>query len=109
MADIQSIDSLPALEELMERSREEPVWIFKHSLTCPISSHAWAEFRRFAADANGTVCAVVEIQKVRPVSHAVAERTGIRHESPQALLLRDGKVAWHASHYGIRYETLRGA
>ena len=46
MAEIQSIASLAALDELLERSKERPVWIFKHSLTCGISSSAWAEFRR---------------------------------------------------------------
>lgn len=109
MADIQRIDDLTALDALLERSREHPVWILKHSLTCPISSQAWGEFRRFAADANGAVCAVIEIQRARPVSNAVAERTGVRHESPQALLFRDGKVAWSASHYSIRYEALSRA
>ncbi|MBW8873655.1 MAG: bacillithiol system redox-active protein YtxJ [Acidobacteria bacterium] len=111
MADIQRIDSIPALDELIARSNQTPVWIFKHSLTCPVSSHAWSEFQRFAADspADGPVCAVIEIQLARPVSNAVAERTGIRHESPQILLLREGRVAWQASHYGISREALRQA
>ena len=111
MADIQKIDDIPALDALIARSNETPVWILKHSLTCPISSQAWSEFKRFAGDSpeNGAVFALIEIQRARPVSTALAERTGIRHESPQALLLRGGQAVWHASHYGIDRTALRQA
>ncbi len=120
MAEIQRIESLPALDELFETAKEKTVWIFKHSLTCPISGAAWGEFRRFVADQpadnpagnpadNGAVFALIEIQYARPVSNAVAERTGVRHQSPQAILLRDSRVAWHASHYDIDLKALQRA
>jgi bacillithiol system protein YtxJ len=111
MAEIQKIDSIPLLDELIERSSHTPVWILKHSLTCPISAQAWSEFKRFAAESpeDGPVLAVVEIQNARPVSLALAERTGVRHESPQALLLRDGRVAWHANHYSIDCSSMQRA
>jgi len=25
----------------------------------------------------------------------------VRHESPQVLILKEGRVVWHASHYGV--------
>ena len=52
---------------------------------------------------------MIEIQRARPVSIALAERTGVRHESPQALLLRDARVVWHASHYQIHLTALEKA
>lgn len=111
MADIHRIDSIPALDELLEASREKPVWFFKHSLTCPISAGAWSEFRRFAdgQEGNGAVYALIEVQNARPVSNALAERLGVRHQSPQAILLREARVAWHASHYDIDLDALRSA
>lgn len=112
MAEIQRIESLPALDDLFETAKEKTVWIFKHSLTCPISGAAWGEFRRFVADQpgdNGAIFALIEIQYARPVSNAVAERTGVRHQSPQAILLRDSRVAWHASHYDIDLNALQRA
>jgi bacillithiol system protein YtxJ len=39
----------------------------------------------------------------------LAQRTGVRHESPQIFLLRQGQVAWQASHYGINRQALRQA
>jgi bacillithiol system protein YtxJ len=112
MVDIQKIDTLPALDDLLERSRERPVWVFKHSLTCPISGAAWGEFRRFAASPSRqgeAIYALIEIQRARPVSNALAERTGVPHESPQAILLRDARAAWHASHYDIHLTALERA
>lgn len=116
MAEIERIESLPALDELLETAKEKTVWIFKHSLTCPISGAAWGEFRRFVADqpaddpaGKGAVFALIEIQLARPISNAVAERTGVRHQSPQAILLREGRVSWHASHYDIDLKSLSRA
>ena len=109
MAEIQRIESLSALDELLERAKERPVWVFKHSLTCGTSSAAWAEFRRFAAGQpdDGAVYALIEVQNARAVSNALAERTGIPHESPQVLLLRDARVAWQGSHYQISARALK--
>ena len=109
MADICKIETLEALDDLLARSREQPVWVFKHSLTCYISGAAWDQFRRFALQEREAVCALIEIQRARPVSNAFAERTGVRHESPQAILLRDARVAWYASHYDINLTALERA
>jgi bacillithiol system protein YtxJ len=108
-ADIERIETLAALEALIEQSKERPVWILKHSLTCSISGSAWGEFQRFAARPSQpaeAVYAVIEIQNARPVSNALAELSGVRHQSPQALLLCDGRVTWHASHYDIHQTAL---
>jgi bacillithiol system protein YtxJ len=43
------------------------------------------------------------------VSNAIAARFGVRHASPQALLVRDGEVQWHTSHLAITVKALHGA
>ncbi|HZH34272.1 MAG TPA: bacillithiol system redox-active protein YtxJ [Pyrinomonadaceae bacterium] len=85
------------LDELFKRSGEQPVVLFKHSLTCPISHAAYEEMSLMKEDDINLVI----VQDARVVSNEIAARTGIRHESPQAVIVRDGKVAWHASHYDI--------
>lgn len=108
MAAIERIENAAQLDALIERSKERRVWIFKHSLTCSISAYAWGEFRRFAESVEGDVVfALVEVQTARLVSNDVAQRLGIRHQSPQAILLREGAVAWHASHFDIELTALR--
>lgn len=43
----------------------------------------------------------------RDISNHVAERFDVRHESPQLIILRDGKVVHHASHQSIDVEDLK--
>ncbi len=108
MNDLAKLSSLDELDEWLERSRREPVWIFKHSSTCWISAEALEEFRAFTADDGFQAgCALIEVQTARRLSDELSRRTGVRHESPQALLLRDGQAVWHASHWRIRADRLR--
>jgi bacillithiol system protein YtxJ len=109
MADITRIETDDDLDRLWQTSLERPVWIFKHSLTCPISSAAWAEFRAYAADVSDDAnveLAFLEIQRHRNLSTEIAQRTGVRHESPQAILLREESAVWNASHWAITKDAL---
>ena len=112
MSELTRVTAIEELDPLFEKSDQQPVLIFKHSLTCPISTAAFNEYQRFLAhlpDGDTTDYTLIEIQNARPVSTAVAERTGVRHESPQALLVRDQQVVWHASHWKITADSLRQA
>jgi bacillithiol system protein YtxJ len=42
----------------------------------------------------------------RALSDQIAKDFGVAHESPQILVIREGKVVYHESHYGISYATL---
>ena len=44
---------------------------------------------------------------LRPVyARALADRLGIRHQSPQIILLAGGKPVWHASHGAVTVEIM---
>ena len=100
-ARFNKIESTEQLDELFATSNEKPVVLFKHSVTCPISSDVYHEVSNADADVN-----LVIVQTARPVSNAIAERTGIRHESPQAIILKDGKAVYNASHYDVSAEEI---
>jgi len=95
-ANFNTIDSIDSLDSLFESSYFRPVVIFKHSNTCGISAHLMEEVSVVDADIN-----VVVVQTSRDVSNAIETRTGHRHQSPQAFVIRDGKAVYHATHYGI--------
>jgi bacillithiol system protein YtxJ len=97
------------LEELLDKSTTDPVLIFKHSTQCPISEQAYQEFIDFAEGAQRMACGSVLVIENRKLSNAIAERFGVRHESPQALLIKDGRVIWHASHWSITLDSLNDA
>src|SRR5882672_180828 len=85
-----------SLEELTSRSNERPVVIFKHSLTCPISAAAYDQMAEFDGEVE-----LIEVQRARELSAEIENRLGVAHESPQVLVLRNGQVAWNASHFKI--------
>ena len=100
-ANFTEINSTEQLDGLFEKSNEKPIVLFKHSTTCPISAGVHEEISNADADIN-----IVIMQKARNVSDEIARRTGIRHESPQAIVLKDEKVIYHASHYDVTAEDV---
>lgn len=100
-AKIVYIETAEQLDELFERSYREPIAIFKHSSTCGISADMLYQISAVNGEFN-----VVVIQKHRPLSNEIADRTGYRHQSPQAFVLKDGKSIYHATHYGIDPEKI---
>lgn len=95
-ANFIEINSTERLDELFAESNEKPVVIFKHSLTCPISHGVYGEISRVEADIY-----LIVMQIARQVSNELAARTGIRHESPQAIIIKNGEPVYHASHYDV--------
>ena len=93
-----------ALEQLFARSQEEPVVLFKHSNTCPISAMAYSRMKKL-----GEGVSLIVVQQSRELSRAIETRTGVRHESPQVLVLRRGQSVWTASHFDITAEAVQQA
>ena len=108
MAGIEQIREVEELDTLLERSHERPVVIFKHSVTCGISAGARRRFEEYVETAGGAEAEfhLLEVQNARPLSNAIAEATGVRHQSPQAILLRGGEAVWDTSHGRITREAL---
>lgn len=93
------LETVEALEECFERD-ERPALLFKHSTRCPLSAMAKSRIE------NGKDAAVdyflIDVIRHREVSQRLAEKTEIRHESPQAFLICAGKVETVKSHTDIR-------
>jgi bacillithiol system protein YtxJ len=93
------------LTDIVRESHEHPVLIFKHSTTCSISATAKAKLERQWPDANlpaDTPLYYLDLLRFRPISAQIAQEFGVQHESPQLLLIQNGKCTYHASHMGIR-------
>ena len=95
------LTDLAQIDAAVARSSVEPVLIFKHSRTCGTSAEAHEEVSALLAGALKTPVYLVDVRSARQVSNAIAQRFGIRHESPQMLLLDRGRVLWNASHYHV--------
>ena len=83
--------------------------LFKHSYRCPISLRAFREYQIWVEANPDAVTGWIDVVGERALSLAAASRTGIGHESPQAILLRDGRPVWNASHGAITRASLADA
>jgi bacillithiol system protein YtxJ len=103
MTRLTPLNDVQSLDAAIAESADRPVLLFKHSRYCGVSCEALDELQsHIDAQGEGTVAyRMITVQTHRPVSDAVAQRLGLRHETPQAILLRDGKVIWNASHFRI--------
>jgi len=111
--DLQPISHEDELHQLIDESQTRPVLLFKHSRTCGTSMEALDELLDHLNEPRETLSspryAIVTVQTHRDVSNAVAKRLGIRHETPQALLVRDGRVVWSASHFRVTASAVETA
>jgi bacillithiol system protein YtxJ len=71
---------------------------------CPISARARREMQRAAVPAR-----VIDVARRSNLSRVVEERTGIRHESPQVIVLTGGRPIWSASHFAITADAVARA
>lgn len=97
------------LDTLVAESAIHPVAIFKHSTTCSISATAKARLERQwdAAVGDEVKLYYLDLHRFRSVSNAVASRFGVIHESPQLLLIQDGRCVYDASHLGIEVRAVK--
>jgi bacillithiol system protein YtxJ len=104
---LTNLERVDELERLLVQSQGQPVLLFKHSYSCGVSAEALDELISHLNEKSTDVrYAMVTVQTHREVSNAMSTRLGIRHETPQALLVRDGRVVWSASHFRVNAEEL---
>jgi bacillithiol system protein YtxJ len=110
MSQLQPLIHIDELEAAIAESQDRPVLVFKHSRTCGVSCEALDELYAHVEDADPrTAYKLITVQSHRRVSEEAAARFRIRHETPQAILLRNGRPVWNASHFRITKRQLDAA
>ena len=102
MANFISIEDNAALDRFLADANGSAVVILKHSNTCGVSSRAYGEMSSFEGPVG-----LITVQKARDVSDEIEKRTGIPHETPQLLILRNDQVVFTASHFQVKAETVK--
>lgn len=110
MAEFKETSSSQALSEILNQSCQRKVIIFKHSTMCPISARAWQEVQDFISQSPKEVLVtMIKVIESRPVSNQVAEELGVKHQSPQVLLVCDRQALWNASHQAVTKSNITKA
>ena len=100
---MQDVTDTQSLEQLF--GADEAI-LFKHNTTCPISAMAHEQMTDFEQRHPDARVNLIDIHANRALSDSIEERTGITHESPQVLLIRQGKPVFHQSRMEIRAADL---
>ncbi|MCH7397818.1 bacillithiol system redox-active protein YtxJ [Belliella sp. DSM 107340] len=105
-----TIENAAQLEAIKEQSMQKPVLIFKHSTSCSISGMAWNRLQRNwkEEDLEKVTPYYLDLLSYRAISNQIAEDFGVYHESPQVILIKNGKAVYDNSHMGISYADIMG-
>jgi bacillithiol system protein YtxJ len=97
------------LETINEESNNQFIVIFKHSTTCNISQMVLSRLERnWKMEFDASVKPYfLNLQEHRAVSNSVASFFGVQHESPQMLIIRNGKPVDVTSHLEINVDNIR--
>ncbi len=96
------------INQIREESKTQPVLIFKHSTRCAISRATLNRMER-----NSTLETIkayyLDLISYRNISNQIADSFGIEHESPQVLIIQDGKPVYVRSHLAINVDDIQRA
>lgn len=102
-----SLTNSNQLEDIIHLSNEKAVLIFKHSTRCSISRMALKQFENEFALSDKIETYFLDLLQYRSISNEIAERFGVMHQSPQLIVIKDGKAIYDASHSGIDADDLQ--
>lgn len=97
------------LEEIKKESHRYPVLILKHSTRCSISSATLGRLERSwkNEEVGDLKPYFLDLIAYRPISNQIAQEFEVEHESPQALIIRNGASVYDASHFDISFDDLK--
>ena len=96
------------IAEIKALSESTPVMIFKHSTRCSVSSMSLDRLLRKwkNGDEEKIVPYFLDLIAHRELSNLVAQEFGVSHESPQVIVIKNGKAIYDDSHFGISYPDI---
>lgn len=101
---LESLEDLDAAEQL---SYEKTVVLFKHSTRCSISRFVLKQFENtYDIPTEQMVIYFLDLIEYRPISNEIAARFGVTHQSPQMIVLKEGKTVYDSSHESIDAKSL---
>ena len=96
-----ALTSPQQIDILIRESENQCIAIFKHSTRCAISKRVLSNFEKEWDFSENVTFYYLDLIAYRAISNEVAERLGVEHESPQLIVLNNGKVIYQESHSAI--------
>ena len=105
--DWNNLTDLGQLDDIISLSNEKPVAIFKHSTRCSVSRMALKQFENEFDFSDKVTAYFLDLITYRDVSNEIMNRFGVQHQSPQLILIKDGKAIYSATHSDIDASVLK--
>ena len=99
--------NLQQFDEIRTESEKKLVVIFKHSTRCSISRMALKQFENEFDLEDKVTLYFLDLLNFRSISNAISEEFQVVHQSPQIILIKDGKAIYNASHSDIDAADLK--
>ena len=97
-----SLSTLEQLDSIVEESLNKPIAIFKYSSRCGTSRMALRQFEKnYYIEDNRIKLYFLDLIAFREVSNEVSIRFQVLHQSPQLIVIKNGNMIHHSSHYNI--------
>lgn len=101
------LNDIETLDEIVKNSYLLPVAILKHSTRCGISNMVLRQFEKeYSLEEDKIKLYFLDLLRHRDISNKVAAKFNVPHESPQLIIIREGKVVYDGSHSAIKAATL---
>lgn len=101
------LNHIGQLDEMIAFSGQKPAVIFKHSTRCSVSRFALKQFENEFDLKEEVDAYFLDLLEHRDISNEIASRFDVYHQSPQLLLIKDGKSVYDVSHSDIDAEELK--
>jgi bacillithiol system protein YtxJ len=97
----RQLTDLGQLNEIVDLSNEKAVLIFKHSTRCSISRFALKDFENSFNLDDKMELYFLDLLNYREISNEIAIKFEVMHQSPQILVIKNGKAVYSATHENI--------
>ena len=105
----QELENVEEYRQALNHSFEKPILFFKHSTSCFISKSVKKNLEKQiseSADKDKVDLYYLDLLHFRPISNLMESDLNVTHQSPQAILLKNGEVKYNASHENIDFQSV---
>ncbi|GAA5087924.1 bacillithiol system redox-active protein YtxJ [Chryseobacterium ginsengisoli] len=103
----KNIESEEDLKKAIENSFHHKIAIFKHSTSCFISKTVLRNFEKELENLDQkTELYYLDLLAHRPISNKIANDLDVTHQSPQLIVIENGKAINSASHQDISVDQI---
>ena len=102
------LQSIEDWKQALKASETQTIMVFKHSTRCGVSRFVLRNVEGELKSVAGKIdqAYFLDLLAHRDISTAIANDTGVEHQSPQLIVMRDKKAIYHASHYEIELANI---